>query len=85
MRSSALVPLLSCEYTLPGMTKRSLPCSTAVFAVMSEPLFSAASGRSTPRQSPLIILLRSGNLYGIGWVQGAYSDKINPPLVSTAL
>lgn len=48
----------------PGMANTSFPCSRASAAVMSVPLFSAASGMRMPSESAATISFRTGNIYG---------------------
>ena len=47
------------------MTSR--PCSAASLAVISDPLFSAASITTTALESPLMIRLRRGKVRHLGW------------------
>lgn len=71
-------PALNDEKIGPGTAKTSRPCSKAQSAVISDPLFSAASTTKTPKLSPLIIRFLSGNNPGKGGVCGGYSDKSSP-------
>jgi len=52
--------LLPEEKILPGTANTSLPSSRAKSAVIKEPLRSAASTTTTPRDKPLIIRFRAG-------------------------
>ena len=59
---SAWQPRASGLWIEPGMANTSRPCSAASRAVISEPLWRAASTTSVPRLRPLMMRLRRGKL-----------------------
>ena len=64
----------------PGTAKTSFPCSNAIFAVITAPLFSPASTTKTPSDKPLIILFLCGKFSLFGFVPLGYSEIIYPPV-----
>ena len=62
----ACVPFEAYESILPGIAKTVRPCSSAMAAVIREPLLLAASITTTPSERPLITLLRSGKFVFCG-------------------
>ena len=77
-RISWLQPRLEAALMGPGTANTSLPCSSAVLAVISAPLFSGASTTTTARLRPLMMRLRTGKWPPRGSVPGGYSDNSTP-------
>ncbi len=59
-------PQLILEVILPGTAKTSRCCSSAILAVIDEPLYCAPSTTRTPTLMPLMIRLRIGKVLRIG-------------------
>ena len=57
----------------PGTANTSRPCSRAVLAVMSAPLFSGASTTTVARLNPLMMRFRTGKCHASAAVPGGYS------------
>ena len=74
----ALVPRLIGASKGPGTANTSLPCSSAVVAVISAPLFSGASTTTVARLRALSSRLRTGKCSALGTVPGGYSDRMTP-------
>jgi hypothetical protein len=66
------------------MAKTSRPCSAANRAVMSAPLFSAASITTTARLKPLMMRLRAGNSVAIGSIR-MHDSVTSAPDAATSL
>ena len=71
-------PRLRLAVMLPGTAKTSRFCSRAHWAVISEPLFSAASITTVPRLRPLMTRLRYGKWPASGWLPKGNSEITAP-------
>ena len=68
-----LVPREPADSIAPGTAKTERPCSEAIRAVMSEPLYSPASTTTTPSEIPLMRRFREGKFGALGGVPKGYS------------